>query len=574
MEGNHCYPPGASCDPSGLIPPITEYPNPAEGISVIGGFVYRGSAIPALVGTHVFGDLASGNVWGLKQDAVGNWQRTLVLTHNHLVTSFGRDADGELYLVDYNGAVLRLVSATAGLPVISGVTAESITASEATINWTTNVAADSQVEYGFDTTYGSLTMLDASLVSSHGVALGGLAAETLYHYRVHSSDAFGNATMSSDFTFTTAALPVISGVTADSITASEATINWTTNVAADSQVEYGLDTTYGSLTMLDATLVTSHAVAVSGLTAETLYHYRVHSTDGFGNATVSGDFTFTTAALPVINEVTADSITASEAIINWTTNVAADSQVEYGLDTTYGSSTTLDATLVTSHTVAVSGLTAETLYHYRVHSTDGFGNATVSGDFTFTTAALPVISGVAADSISTTAATINWTTNVAADSQVEYGLDTTYGSLTMLDATLVTSHAVALGGLTGETLYHYRVHSSDVFGDATVSGDFTFTTAALPVITSIELNPSTVVGGNLTQGTVTLNGPAPIFGTVVELWSSDTSVTAIPATVTIPVGASSASFTINTFVVTRRKNVRIRASYQGTTKQGRLTVTP
>ncbi len=127
----------------------------------------------------------------------------------------------------------------------------------------------------------------------------------------------------------------------------------------------------------------------------------------------------------------------------------------------------LDATLVTGHAVAVSGLSADTLYHYRVHGTDAFGNATVSGDFTFTTAALPVISGVAADSISTDAATINWTTNVAADSQVEYGLDTTYGSSTMLDATLITSHAVALSGLSDETLYHYRVHSTDASGNAT-----------------------------------------------------------------------------------------------------------
>jgi glucose/arabinose dehydrogenase len=114
MEGNHCYPPTVTtCNMSGLVPPITEYDHSGSGgTSVIGGFVYRGSAIPALVGTYIFGDLSSGNVWGLKEDSGGTWQRTLLLTHNRIVSSFGRDAAGELYLVDYgNGAVLRITAA-------------------------------------------------------------------------------------------------------------------------------------------------------------------------------------------------------------------------------------------------------------------------------------------------------------------------------------------------------------------------------------------------------------------------------------------------------------------------------
>jgi glucose/arabinose dehydrogenase len=114
MEGNHCYPPTVTtCNMTGLVPPITEYDHSSSGgTSVIGGFVYRGSAIPALVGTYIFGDLSSGNVWGLKEDAGGAWQRTLLLTHNRIVSSFGRDTAGELYLVDYgNGAILHITAA-------------------------------------------------------------------------------------------------------------------------------------------------------------------------------------------------------------------------------------------------------------------------------------------------------------------------------------------------------------------------------------------------------------------------------------------------------------------------------
>ncbi len=66
----------------------------------------------ALAGRYVFGDLASGNVWALAEDAQGNRQMTLVLKHNLIVSSFGRDSAGELYLVDYgNGAVLRVALA-------------------------------------------------------------------------------------------------------------------------------------------------------------------------------------------------------------------------------------------------------------------------------------------------------------------------------------------------------------------------------------------------------------------------------------------------------------------------------
>jgi glucose/arabinose dehydrogenase len=112
MEGTICYPPGtASCDTAGLSLPITEYGHDAAGGSaVIGGFVYRGTAIPGLVGTYLFGDFSSGNVWGLRQDAQGAWQRTLMFTHSLAISAFGRDAAAELYLVDYgNGEILRIV---------------------------------------------------------------------------------------------------------------------------------------------------------------------------------------------------------------------------------------------------------------------------------------------------------------------------------------------------------------------------------------------------------------------------------------------------------------------------------
>jgi glucose/arabinose dehydrogenase len=90
--------------------------------------------------------------------------------------------------------------------------------------------------------------------------------------------------------------PVIANIRASGITSSAATIGWSTNEPADSRVEYGLTTAYGSTTALDPTLVTSHSMRLTGLRSRTTYHYRVISTDAAGNVTVSADLTFKTKA--------------------------------------------------------------------------------------------------------------------------------------------------------------------------------------------------------------------------------------------------------------------------------------
>ncbi|MGR9088778.1 MAG: malectin domain-containing carbohydrate-binding protein, partial [Gammaproteobacteria bacterium] len=88
--------------------------------------------------------------------------------------------------------------------------------------------------------------------------------------------------------------PVISAVQAASITDDSATINWTTNEASDSVVDYGTTSAYGS-TGGDPALVTSHSVTLTGLNSDTLYHFEASSTDPSGNTASSGDLTFTTS---------------------------------------------------------------------------------------------------------------------------------------------------------------------------------------------------------------------------------------------------------------------------------------
>jgi hypothetical protein len=88
---------------------------------------------------------------------------------------------------------------------------------------------------------------------------------------------------------------------------------------------------------------------------------------------------------PVISNVAARNLTPSSALVDWTTDRPATTQVDYGTTTAYGSSTTLDGTPVTQHSQTLRGLTPSTLYHYRVRSGDSSGGTTTSGDSTFTT---------------------------------------------------------------------------------------------------------------------------------------------------------------------------------------------
>jgi hypothetical protein len=90
-------------------------------------------------------------------------------------------------------------------------------------------------------------------------------------------------------------------------------------------------------------------------------------------------------AVPTISQVQVSDITDTSAVITWTTNEPSDSQVQYGLTTSYGSTTPLDATLVVSHQQAISSLTPDTLYHFRARSRDAAGNLGNSTDLTFTT---------------------------------------------------------------------------------------------------------------------------------------------------------------------------------------------
>lgn len=109
MEGRHCYHPPEDCDQTGLTLPVVEYTHD-EGSAVIGGYVYRGQAIPALWGTYVFGDFGTGRIWGTWKDR--GWETVEFLDTVLAISALGEDEAGELYVLDYyRGALYRIISA-------------------------------------------------------------------------------------------------------------------------------------------------------------------------------------------------------------------------------------------------------------------------------------------------------------------------------------------------------------------------------------------------------------------------------------------------------------------------------
>jgi glucose/arabinose dehydrogenase len=108
VEGHHCYQPPVDCPTDGITMPVLTYLHEDElGRSVIGGHVYRGEVFPADDGSYVFGDFVSGNVF-VARELGGTWTMEVLLETELSIVALGTDEQGELFVVDFAGAVHRL----------------------------------------------------------------------------------------------------------------------------------------------------------------------------------------------------------------------------------------------------------------------------------------------------------------------------------------------------------------------------------------------------------------------------------------------------------------------------------
>jgi hypothetical protein len=276
---------------------------------------------------------------------------------------------------------------------ISNIVATSNSNTSVTISWDLSENATGQVAYGVTSSYGSYTIKEESFsYSHHDQTLTGLQAGTTYHFTVISTDTSGNTSYSTDLTFTTTgpnANPLeISNVTISAITQTGATISWDVNPAATGQIEYGVSNAYGTLSTLEPSFLYSHSQVISGLFPGTPYYFIITGTDALNNTIISAEYTFTTAAdanTPVVSGITASPNSATSEQISWDVFPASTGRVEYGTTTAYGTLSTLEPSYLSWHSQTLSGLTPDTVYHFRILGTDSSLNNVTTSDQTFTT---------------------------------------------------------------------------------------------------------------------------------------------------------------------------------------------
>lgn len=476
------------------------------------------------------------------------FHQDLVLDSTHYYRVYAEDTSGNtsFYTNVVNDSADGVGGSNPNPPILTNVEVVATTTQTATIEWDTNELANSYIHYSldpskdFDTAVGSLTMVqDVSNIGRHRVILTDLLPGRTYNFTVESQNALSvsgvNTNEGDGYSFTTVSGPVISNVTASNVANNNATIVWNTDIVADSDVYYTSSDDFASFEHLGGTEeVTSHEIALTGLSRGTIYYYYVAS--GVATDNNAGDYySFTTPyddVAPVIDNVTSTIVIDTQALINWTTNEMSDSQVVYGTESDNYTLSSEDTNLNTNHNIVLSSLSSSTTYYYKVISTDNSGNeASSTLEYSFTTLetlsqesaillrelqaqatgeaagaagvvcggggggssidrSKPIVSKVGVSSISGDSAVVSWVTSKTANSIVQFGLDTAYKNASY-GANLVTSHSNTLVNLQPSTLYHYRVNSIDENGNLGTSEDATFvTTDALGLPADASLTDS------------------------------------------------------------------------------------
>jgi hypothetical protein len=331
--------------------------------------------------------------------------------------------------------------------------------------------------------------------------LTGLSPLTTYHYRLLAANANGSS-QGEGQSFTTPALPAIEGQPVANLTSTTATLRAQINpntAETNYHFEYGTSTSYGTHTA-DAGPLTGAtdqpvSAGISGLQANTLYHYRVVAHNSVGT-TEEVDHTFTT--LPNVPSATTDPASAvgqRAATLNGTIDpqgAETSYYFEYSGPGTFSIVTGKagSGSGATTVTAPVNGLSPGATYQYRLIATNA-GGTTVGSYQTFTTAPPPsgppaVVTG-GTSNLTPTTVTLTGTVDPkggATSYQFQYGTSAAYGA-SLSEASAGSGAepggvAAGLSGLAVGTTYHYRLLATNVAGTS-YGTDQTFSTPAAPV---------------------------------------------------------------------------------------------
>lgn len=443
-------------------------------------------------------------------------------------------------------------------PTIASTTVATTDSTWTRITWTTDELANSVVEYSTkaDNSYAS-TSAAISMVVNHAVVVTDLKPGTDYVFRVKSTDPLNNEGMDDNngagFEFKTKAGPNIFGVATIQAMNYSAKIAWSTDQAAQGSIIYSLNPSFASpLTAQESASSTVHEVELTGLTPGETYYYKVTAKNAAGVESLDDNqgrfYTFTAAndmVPPVITNIGASPKTGTETMVDWHTNEPATSRVYYGIEPgSYASSSSLNSDLVIVHVAELYGLTPEQKYYYIIVSSDGSGNTSTSTENSFlsiepvvvesvakqreknaadtavikarsemssgitvinkTDTTAPNLSKINNNEIKGNSVNINWQSDEASDSFVEYGTTSKYGEIFGSFENKI-EHQVKLSHLQANTTYHYRVAGKDANGNLAESVDQTFTTSKVGESNEQVIND--IIAGN--QDSKGLNQKTP-----------------------------------------------------------------
>ena len=283
-------------------------------------------------------------------------------------------------------------------------------------------------QYGLTTAYGSNTPMqtqNGNTVRAVSANIAGLLANRTYHFRIVAHNN-GGTSFGPDRIFTTLTAtgpPVVTTNPATLIASFSATLNGSLNphgLTTTVSFQYGTTTAYGSTTPMQTQTGSTYrdiAANISGLSPNTLYHFRIVATNSAGTR-FGGDRTFTTLSVtgpPVATTNPATFIASFSAMLNALLDphgLPTSVHFQYGTTPSYGLTTApQNRTGNTFQAVGanVTGLTANTLYHFRVVASNGAGT-TMGSDRTFTTltpTGPPVVITNGATNVTTSSGTLN-----------------------------------------------------------------------------------------------------------------------------------------------------------------------
>lgn len=199
MEGSLPFELG-SADPSGFELPVWEYSRDL-GISVTGGFVYRGSILRELVGQYIYGDFGSGRIWALDYVANGDVANSELVDTNLSLLSFGVDQNNELYVCALDGRIyqLHVIEPTPpdiGVPI--QMPQEPLPDQEVTVmvNVTDAVSGIKEVvlSYSNDTVWINITMTYFE-GDTYSATIPPMPDQTVVRYRIIATDNANNTTI-------------------------------------------------------------------------------------------------------------------------------------------------------------------------------------------------------------------------------------------------------------------------------------------------------------------------------------------------------------------------------------------